>query len=83
MQENNPTMSNIHLIRMVQQYGVTVRFVLKLMDRHLAMMPHPERCFLKWQLPYEQQDMKIEGKYTPWFKLFTNAYEWCIQNKRE
>ena len=20
--------------------------------RHLAIMPHPERCFLKWQLPY-------------------------------
>lgn len=20
--------------------------------RHLAMMPHPERCFLTWQLPW-------------------------------
>ncbi len=20
--------------------------------RHMAMMPHPERCFLKWQFPY-------------------------------
>ena len=20
--------------------------------RHLAMMPHPERCFLAWQLPW-------------------------------
>ena len=20
--------------------------------RHLAMMPHPERCFQKWQIPY-------------------------------
>lgn len=22
--------------------------------RHLALMPHPERCFLGWQLPYHQ-----------------------------
>ena len=23
--------------------------------RHLAMMPHPERSFLKWQLPYSPE----------------------------
>ena len=44
--------------------------------RHLAMMPHPERCFLKWQVPYEPHLSK-ETKYYPWFKMFTNAYEWC------
>jgi phosphoribosylformylglycinamidine synthase len=42
--------------------------------RHLAMMPHPERCFLDWQLPYSQYTGK---NYTAWFALFLNAYEWC------
>ena len=23
--------------------------------RHLAIMPHPERCFLDWQLPYKSR----------------------------
>jgi phosphoribosylformylglycinamidine synthase len=23
--------------------------------RHFAMMPHPERCFLQWQLPYDPE----------------------------
>lgn len=52
--------------------------------RHLAMMPHPERCFLKWQWPYQpyewrnminpyRQDDEIET--TPWIQLFQNAYE--------
>ena len=77
---NHPTM-NYPFNPNGSKYGVTA--VASTCGRHLAMMPHPERCFLRWQLPYEQPDMKLEGKYTPWFKLFTNAYEWCIQNKRE
>jgi len=35
--------------------------------RHIAMMPHPERSFLKWQLPYVNS---IMGDHTPWFKMF-------------
>ena len=46
--------------------------------RHLAMMPHPERCFMKWQLPYL-------GKYnnileSPWLMMFKNIYNWCSTN---
>ena len=28
--------------------------------RHLAMMPHPERCFLTWQWPYMPDDLKAQ-----------------------
>ena len=48
--------------------------------RHLAMMPHPERCFLKWQLPYVDKDVNSLQKYSPWFLMFVNAYEWCKNN---
>jgi phosphoribosylformylglycinamidine synthase len=44
--------------------------------RHLALMPHPERCFLKWQLPWAPAEWK-EFKVSPWMKLFQNAREWC------
>ena len=42
--------------------------------RHLAMMPHPERCFLKWQLPYLNKYNDIET--SPWLFMFKNIYEW-------
>lgn len=48
--------------------------------RHLAMMPHPERLFLKWQWPWmpaEWNDLAA----SPWLRLFQNAYHWCMQNK--
>jgi phosphoribosylformylglycinamidine synthase len=45
--------------------------------RHFAIMPHPERCYLQWQIPY-LQDYSI--KFTPWFLFFKNAYEWCCKN---
>ena len=38
--------------------------------RHLAMMPHPERTFLKWHIPWIPNDIKINGDYSPWFNLF-------------
>jgi len=48
--------------------------------RHLAMMPHPERCFLGWQLPWAPADAGIDPKgAAPWLKLFQNAREWCEQ----
>ena len=46
--------------------------------RHLALMPHPERCFLPWQahyLPKEMSDLEV----SPWMKMFQNAYEWCMK----
>ncbi|XP_014208739.1 phosphoribosylformylglycinamidine synthase [Copidosoma floridanum] len=43
--------------------------------RHLAMMPHPERCTQSWQLPWVPTDWKYNS--SPWQRLFENAYAWC------
>ncbi|KAJ9550402.1 hypothetical protein OSB04_014447 [Centaurea solstitialis] len=46
--------------------------------RHLAMMPHPERCFLMWQFPWYPKHWDVEKKgASPWLKMFQNAREWC------
>jgi phosphoribosylformylglycinamidine synthase len=45
--------------------------------RHLAMMPHPERSFLKWQWPWLPGYMKDGVKESPWIQMFQNAREWC------
>ncbi len=45
--------------------------------RHLAIMPHPERTFLKWQWPWIPEKWKQELKASPWLKMFQNAREWC------
>ncbi|MFC1827164.1 phosphoribosylformylglycinamidine synthase, partial [Thermodesulfobacteriota bacterium] len=49
--------------------------------RHLAMMPHPERSFLKWQAHWLPEEMKKEMKVSPWLQMFQNAYDWCMENK--
>lgn len=43
--------------------------------RHLAMMPHPERSFINWQLPFDTNP--THELYSPWMNLFINAYQWC------
>jgi phosphoribosylformylglycinamidine synthase len=45
--------------------------------RHLAMMPHPERSFLKWQWPWLPAYLKDGTKESPWIQMFQNAREWC------
>lgn len=45
--------------------------------RHLALMPHPERCFLTWQLPYQPIDQKQSLQAAPWLKMFQNAQSFC------
>jgi phosphoribosylformylglycinamidine synthase len=45
--------------------------------RHLALMPHPERTFLKWQWAWMPEDWKKELKASPWLRMFQNAREWC------
>lgn len=46
--------------------------------RHLAMMPHPERCFLMWQFPWYPKNWSVDKKGpSPWLKMFQNAREWC------
>ncbi len=45
--------------------------------RHLAIMPHPERAFLKWQWPYMPEDWKASLQASPWLRMFQNAHDWC------
>ena len=45
--------------------------------RHLAMMPHPERTFLKWQWPWMPGYLKDRLMESPWMQMFQNAREWC------
>jgi len=58
--------------------------------RHLAMMPHPERCFLGWQNPWYPKEWKdiigkkdFENWNAPWSVMFKNAYNWCKSNDYE
>jgi phosphoribosylformylglycinamidine synthase len=45
--------------------------------RHLAMMPHPERAFLKWQWAWMPNDLNDRLKASPWIQMFQNGREWC------
>lgn len=45
--------------------------------RHLAMMPHPERCTLGWQWPWAPRDFRASLKSSPWLQMFNNAAAWC------
>lgn len=60
--------------------------------RHLAMMPHPERSWLRWQMPWMAQagydsakspsgkvNAGHEEVYTPWFRLFQNAFHFSVK----
>ena len=51
--------------------------------RHLAMMPHPERSFLKWQWPWLPADLSDGIKESPWIQMFQNARDWCDRVKSE
>jgi phosphoribosylformylglycinamidine synthase len=45
--------------------------------RHLAIMPHPERTFLKWQWAWMPEEWKKKLKASPWLRMFQNARKWC------
>lgn len=48
--------------------------------RHLAMMPHPERCFRLWQWPWMPSSWKnLEA--SPWLRMFQNARDWCLKHR--
>ncbi|MDO8667482.1 MAG: phosphoribosylformylglycinamidine synthase [bacterium] len=48
--------------------------------RHLAMMPHPERCFRLWQWPWKPASWKnLEA--SPWLRMFQNARTWCLEHR--
>ncbi|XP_045765143.1 phosphoribosylformylglycinamidine synthase [Maniola jurtina] len=49
--------------------------------RHIAMMPHPERCVLRWQCaapaPLPPLSVTPASHAAPWMRLFQNAYVWA------
>ncbi|CAL8309072.1 unnamed protein product [Lota lota] len=45
--------------------------------RHLAMMPHPERCTLGWQWPWAPRELRTSLSPSPWLRMFTNAAASC------
>ncbi|XP_019752515.1 phosphoribosylformylglycinamidine synthase isoform X3 [Hippocampus comes] len=47
--------------------------------RHLAMMPHPERCTLGWQWPWAPRSFRPQLEMSPWLRMFRNAAAWCSQ----
>ncbi|CAM9740778.1 unnamed protein product [Choristocarpus tenellus] len=49
--------------------------------RHLAVMPHPERCFLTWQWPWMPKEWRKTLTASPWLKMFQNARKWCDENQ--
>ncbi len=48
--------------------------------RHLTMMPHPERTFLKWQWPWMPPELK-KMEASPWLRLFQNAMTWVDDHR--
>jgi phosphoribosylformylglycinamidine synthase len=62
----NPNGSHENLAGLVSQNG-----------SHLALMPHPERCFMSWQLPHKAEYDNI--KNSPWLMMFKNLYDWCVE----
>ena len=46
--------------------------------RHVAMMPHPERCIFPWQCGTYPTE-RLADDVTPWMVAFRNAYDWCCQ----
>ena len=51
--------------------------------RHLALMPHPERCALPWQWPWMPTDWRQSMKTSPWLLMFINAFNWCNNEQLE
>ena len=49
--------------------------------RHLAIMPHPERAFLKWQWPWMPNEMRENLEASPWIRMFQNAREWATKRR--
>nr|CAB3264793.1 phosphoribosylformylglycinamidine synthase-like [Phallusia mammillata] len=47
--------------------------------RHLAVMPHPERCFQLWQWPWKPSSWQ-QMNQSPWLRMFQNALIWCQNN---
>ena len=46
--------------------------------RHLAIMPHPERCIYPHNWAYYTRS-RIEDEITPWIEMFVNAKKWILK----
>jgi len=51
--------------------------------RHLAMMPHPERCIRPWNWAHYPATRKDIDQVTPWIKMFTSGLSWCKENRKQ
>ncbi len=49
--------------------------------RHLAMMPHPERTFLKSQWSWMPEHLNKKLEASPWLQMFRNAKDWCDKTR--
>ena len=49
--------------------------------RHVAMMPHLERCIFPWQCGTYPADRLHADEVTPWIEAFVNARHWCQNQK--
>lgn len=63
--------------------------------RHLAVMPHPERCFLSWQWPHMPASWQARHRAlladaslpllaqvaAPWMRMFQNAFSFCEESR--
>jgi phosphoribosylformylglycinamidine synthase len=65
----NPNGSDLNTAGLVSNNG-----------RHLAMMPHPERCLRPYNWAY-YPEARRDDEVTPWIEMFINAYRWCAENK--
>lgn len=57
--------------------------------RHLCLMPHPDRSFLQWQLPWIpnewrtcSSDSQQDVLASPWLKMFHNARIWVDEHRK-
>lgn len=48
--------------------------------RHLAMMPHPERCLRPYNWAYYAPE-RPNDEITPWIEMFINAKNWLLNNQ--
>lgn len=46
--------------------------------RHLALMPHPERCLETFQWAYVPHGFE-QHEISPWQAMFNEAYAWCCE----
>ncbi|MBQ4197881.1 MAG: phosphoribosylformylglycinamidine synthase subunit PurQ, partial [Bacteroidales bacterium] len=51
--------------------------------RHLAMMPHPERCIRPWNWAHYPASRKDTDQVTPWIKMFKAGLNWCLENRKK